>query len=1114
MHIERPRPLEPETPLHTATRVLVAAPRSGHGRTAAERIHRALRDLTTSAELLEDPPGDVLTAADGPVIVVGNLSDSRCVRELYFRFLCATDLWYPGPGGFELRTLCNPFGTGCNIIHAGYSDAAGSAAVTEAFHSRLNDPIPHLAVLNVTRLPMSSHEAAQVRAEPLLPTAWQIANTMQGDLKGYLYYLTGDPELGAEYRRAWEAVVESGYVKSEKIVQAHLYSLSRLQPWRLVEHMDLFNEAERLAITRFIYGWAESEEGWHHVERCPRVVSMHVPRQNHELIPALALTFAATYFRTHFPELSGPDRWEKVARRAYAPYGPSWKPLCDGLCHGWWMSQPVMVEYGLNDPSHGYFEQGGARQAADAAMAVVNNEGWLPSGGDSDLNRQFPGPSLRTAAAYYNDGRYRFVHNLAPPARRLVNLTSLPRAFDAGVTPRVPDDRTGVTVVPVDPLLYHAWERDPGGAPGVVTTPPSAPIERCFDKLSVRTGWAPEDDFLLIDGLGGGSHSYDDAGGILDYARLGLSLIVQEDSFVHSAPEHMSAVTVVRDGESGEIPGFAILEANETDEDGNVYLRIRLKEYAGADWVREVHLLPGSCVVFNDTVIANLAGDYAVEARFRTPARLGLDGREALCERHSPSAGDAGFRIESLCDADSLAVVEEPVHLRYKNAVDQELWKERYHTNDVMLSTLVARRALRLDPGEGVRLTHVAQVCGPGEPPVHIQDSGDAVRLSAGEKSRRLDMLSVRPPVARRLNDDGRPGQTGAIRVYDAGDRIRAMRPLGDGTLVVGSEGGVVTFLDPDGRPVWSADLDGPVYDIGAAEGDATVLAVGHGASRLTGLDHVGRRIWQTDIEREPCPWPWWELPTPAPVQVEGGVFEGEAFFAAGCGDIQIRGFDGAGRERWRQRYNEGVPGRIRVADVNGCGEPEIVVGGEVLSDTSKCRILDPDGNFQAHLDVEGWTSILTALAFDETGGRHLLGCGANRGRNLHVFELDEEGQWQRRWLKRLGGRVPGIRILGTGQRVIAGTSQGFLLCYDLDGNRIWRRLFDQGIRHLAPLGVETLVIDDQGQLSAVGASGSVRPLCALPAPCSIAEPDGAGVFLACGGEVWRIGPQVDVGVD
>ena len=161
-----------------------------------KRMHRALQDLKAPVELLDDPAGEVLAEAGGPVIVVGNLSDSQCIQELYFRFMCATDLWYPGPGGYELRTLCNPFGTGHNVIQAGYSDAVGARAATEAFHSCLDDPIPHLAALEVTRLPLSPKETRQVRSEPLLPAAWQIANTMQGDLKGYLYYLTGDPQLG------------------------------------------------------------------------------------------------------------------------------------------------------------------------------------------------------------------------------------------------------------------------------------------------------------------------------------------------------------------------------------------------------------------------------------------------------------------------------------------------------------------------------------------------------------------------------------------------------------------------------------------------------------------------------------------------------------------------------------------------------------------------------------------------------------------------------------------------------------------------------------------------------------------------------------------------------
>jgi hypothetical protein len=71
----------------------------------------------------------------------------------------------------------------------------------------------------------------------------------------------------------------------------------------------------------------------------------------------------------------------------------------------------------------------------------------------------------------------------------------------------------------------------------------------------------------------------------------------------------------------------------------------------------------------------------------------------------------------------------------------------------------------------------------------------------------------------------------------------------------------------------------------------------------------------------------------------------------------------------------------------------------------------------------------------------------------------------------------------------------------------IWHLLFEQGIRHVAPFGNETLVIDDQGDLSAVCASGNGRTLGRMPGPCSIVEPGGAGVLLTCGREVWRVTP-------
>ena len=48
-----------------------------------------------------------------------------------------TDLWYPGPAGYELRTLCDPLATGHNLILVGYSDAEGANRASEALVGHL-----------------------------------------------------------------------------------------------------------------------------------------------------------------------------------------------------------------------------------------------------------------------------------------------------------------------------------------------------------------------------------------------------------------------------------------------------------------------------------------------------------------------------------------------------------------------------------------------------------------------------------------------------------------------------------------------------------------------------------------------------------------------------------------------------------------------------------------------------------------------------------------------------------------------------------------------------------------------------------------------------------------
>jgi hypothetical protein len=131
----------------------------------------------------------------------------------------------------------------------------------------------------------------------------------------------------------------------------------------------------------------------------------------------------------------------------------------------------------------------------------------------------------------------------------------------------------------------------------------------------------------------------------------------------------------------------------------------------------------------------------------------------------------------------------------------------------------------------------------------------------------------------------------------------------------------------------------------------------------------------------------------------------------------------------------------------------------------------------------------------------------------MHLFEVERDeprlnaaGNWKRRWMKRLGGQVKGMRIMASeGGRVLGGTSQGFLLCCNLRGDVLWHKLFERGLEHLIPYGDETLICDNGGEFWAVSPLGDLRPLGRLSGFCASASAAGEGVHIVCGRELWRI---------
>jgi hypothetical protein len=85
---------------------------------------------------------------------------------------------------------------------------------------------------------------------------------------------------------------------------------------------------------------------------------------------------------------------------------------------------------------------------------------------------------------------------------------------------------------------------------------------------------------------------------------------------------------------------------------------------------------------------------------------------------------------------------------------------------------------------------------------------------------------------------------------------------------------------------------------------------------------------------------------------------------------------------------------------------------------------------------------------------------------------------------------------------VLVATSQGFLLCYDLEGAAQWHLLFETSLQHLVARDEKVIAIDDKGILRVIDQSGQIEKQLALLGPCSLVSSTDDKIYLACGNSI------------
>ena len=422
------------------------------------------------------------------------------------------------------------------------------------------------------------------------------------------YLMTGD-EAGLRFfhRTLWHMVdYYLGTPEGESIFADFDFYLGHLvMHYMRLEHHPIFTEEDRLVLPSFLLG-------------CARVVHEYFRNHwknkhgatphNHQTFTGRTFLVASDYFARH----GAPDTavWRREADAMFS--GDMWKR---------WKYRENANSYEQLAPMHAaeysgwtgnrtdLFTRDALTRAAERLAICTDNFFRRVDYGDCNPTLA-AGPMesdalITIAAAGIGDeelqwhGRRVFEIGHCY-AGALLMMTGL-RSDVAGREPE-----SGVwELAPADPLMAAEFA-------------PEFPADFAFDKLGFRTGWTPEAQYVLFEGLGsrGLSHSHNDVNAILRVNHLGRHWIVSNGygrrpglsnagksfaSRINGSEEQNVLVLYDENGEQINPPLFAAL-LDKGGSEGLAWARTVVPGFAGTDWFRTVVILADRWVLVVDQV--------------------------------------------------------------------------------------------------------------------------------------------------------------------------------------------------------------------------------------------------------------------------------------------------------------------------------------------------------------------------------------------------------------------------------------------------------------------------------------------------------------------------------
>jgi len=607
----KPMYLQTELVADGEARCVIAAPEGEEYQAPAQRIADAIEaSCGVSPPIRPAAEIDDQTLASTNVIALGIFCFNQVTERLYIREYVLCDYaWPKGEDSYVIRTVHNPWLSGTNVVFVGAAQPAGLRRAVDRFAEIVAEhpdgALGPIIEVGGEGLPESPDAEAVTAFEGQIEQETS-SRTMGGRAAGYAdsYFRTGDPASAglflAAMRKLDELHAAEGAADDVRTCRYIFHQFDR------IEEGPAFSDEDRAELTNLFYRFA------HRLRYAnTEVKPSEIPHGNNW--NATGAAFAAMYFASYYPELEISGRLLGNMDTYYEPNMINWKVNED--CPGYGnITLTGNYDWALNRPDPRYVEQDHLRRMADYDMLITDNTGRVSGFGDaSGLGGNYLVAALPVSAWLYQDGRYLWWwdHHGAGPTRYWVPPEVLPRAE--------PTDLLGVSVAPLAQWIYGRSQ------------PRQFPREDCYDKATLRAGFAEDDEYLCMSGFGYGFHSHPDANAIIRLQDEGEVFLYDDGYMIPSLSEHNSIV-VLRDGWAGRVPELAEVTARADFEDVGIF-GSRLSGYNGVRWDRCVIWPKARYFLVIDDLQAEEAASYSFQCIYRTLGSAQLDGRRWTADK-------------------------------------------------------------------------------------------------------------------------------------------------------------------------------------------------------------------------------------------------------------------------------------------------------------------------------------------------------------------------------------------------------------------------------------------------------------------------------------------------